>query len=264
MTDIKEEEGRQVVEEIKSAGGDAIFIRHDVASEDDWQQAISTTLRTYSKLDVVVNNAGVGKTTNVEETTLEDWRFLMSINLDGVFLGTKYGIKAMKQSGKGGSIINMSSILGIVGEATAASYNASKGGVRIFTKSAALHCARSGYNIRVNSVHPGYILTPMVQIAMDGSGDAAAMQKGLEGLHPMGHLSAAGRHCIRCAVPSIGRVEVRHRHRVGDRRRLYGTVTGGTNPPPVDVTGYLEQGLCEHGRRSSEKQRTSVSGATRR
>jgi 3(or 17)beta-hydroxysteroid dehydrogenase len=152
-------------------------------------------LRTYDELDVLVNNAGVGKTTNVEEATLEDWRFLMSINLDGVFLGTKYGIEAMKQSGKGGngkgnsgSIINMSSILGIVGEATAASYNASKGGVRIFTKSAALHCARSGYNIRVNSVHPGYILTPMVQTAMEGSGDADAMQKGLEGLHPMGHL----------------------------------------------------------------------------
>jgi NAD(P)-dependent dehydrogenase (short-subunit alcohol dehydrogenase family) len=188
VTDIKEEEGRRVVEEIKSAGGDAIFIRHDVASESDWQQVMSTTLRTYGRLDVLVNNAGVGKTTNVEEATLEDWRFLMSINLDGVFLGTKYGIEAMKQGGRGGSIINMSSILGIVGEASAASYNASKGGVRIFTKSAALHCARSGYNIRVNSVHPGYIFTPMVQTAMQGSGDAAAMQKGLEGLHPMGHL----------------------------------------------------------------------------
>jgi 3(or 17)beta-hydroxysteroid dehydrogenase len=188
VTDIKEDEGRKVVEEIKSAGGDAIFIRHDVVCEDDWQQVISTTLRTYGKLDVLVNNAGVGKTTNVEEATLEDWRFLMSINLDGVFLGTKYSIEAMKQSGKGGSIINMSSILGIVGEATAASYNASKGGVRIFTKSAALHCARSGYNIRVNSVHPGYIITPMVQTVMEASGDADAMQKGLEGLHPMGHL----------------------------------------------------------------------------
>jgi len=188
VTDIKEEEGRKVVEEIKSAGGDAIFIRHDVASEDDWQQVISTTLHTYGKLDVLVNNAGVGKTTNVEEATLEDWRFLMGINLDGVFLGTKCGIEAMKQSGKGGSIVNMSSILGIVGEATAASYNASKGGVRIFTKSAALHCARSGYNIRVNSVHPGYIVTPMVETVMEASGDAAAMQKALEGLHPMGHL----------------------------------------------------------------------------
>ncbi len=188
VTDIKEEEGRQVVEEIKSAGGDATFIRHDVASENDWEQVISTTLQTYGKLDVLVNNAGVGKTTNVEETTLKDWRFLMSINLDGVFLGTKYGIQAMKHSGNGGSIINMSSILGIVGEENAASYNASKGGVRIFTKSAALHCARSGYNIRVNSVHPGYIVTPMVQTAMEAGGDPAAMQKYLEGLHPLGHL----------------------------------------------------------------------------
>ncbi len=117
----------------------------------------------------------------------------MSINLDGVFLGTKYGIQAMKQSENGSkgnrcSIINMSSILGIVGELTAASYNASKGEVRLLTKSAALHCARSGYNIRVNSVHPGYIVTPMVQGAMDASGDAETMQKHLESLHPIGHL----------------------------------------------------------------------------
>lgn len=188
ITDIKEEEGRKVVDQIKSAKGDAIFIRHDVANEDDWQQVISTTLSTYGRLDILVNNAGIGKTTNVEETTLKDWRFLNSINLDGVFLGTKYGIEAMKQSGNGGSIINMSSILSIVGEATAASYNASKGGVRLFTKSAALHCARSGYKIRVNSVHPGYIVTPMVQSAMEAGGDAPAMQKYLEGLHPLGHL----------------------------------------------------------------------------
>jgi NAD(P)-dependent dehydrogenase (short-subunit alcohol dehydrogenase family) len=188
VTDIKEEEGQQVVAAIKAAKGDAIFIRHDAASEDGWKQVIETTLKTYGKLDILVNNAGVGKTTNVEEATLEDWRFLNSINLDGVFLGTKYGIEAMKSGGSGGSIINMSSVLGIVGEATAASYNASKGGVRLFTKSAALHCARSGYKIRVNSVHPGYINTPMVQTAMMAGGDAAAMQNHLVNLHPIGHL----------------------------------------------------------------------------
>ena len=187
VTDIKEEEGRQVVDAIKAAGGDAIFVRHDAASEDDWKQVIATTLATYGKLDILVNNAGVGKTTNVEDATLEDWRFLMSINLDGVFLGTKYGIEAMKK-GSGGSIINLSSILGIVGDAATASYNASKGGVRIFTKSAALHCARSGYKIRVNSVHPGYINTPMVQAAMNAAGDAAAVQHHLVSLHPVGHL----------------------------------------------------------------------------
>jgi NAD(P)-dependent dehydrogenase (short-subunit alcohol dehydrogenase family) len=188
VTDIKEEEGRQVVEEIKSSGGEAIFIRHDVAGEDEWKRVVNSTLQTYGRLDILVNNAGIGKTTNVEESTLEDWRFLMSINLDGVFLGTKYAIQAMKKGGNGGSIINMSSILGIVGEATAASYNASKGAVRIFTKSAALHCARSGYNIRVNSIHPGYIVTPMVQTAMEAGGNSEAMQKYLEGLHPVGHL----------------------------------------------------------------------------
>ena len=195
VTDIKEAEGRQVVAEIQAAGGTALFIRHDVARESDWQHVIRTTLHSYGKLDVVVNNAGVGKTTNVEEATLADWRFLMSINLDGVFLGTKYGIQAMKPSGtegnsqgRSGSIINRSSILGIVGEATAASYNASKGGVRLFTKSAALHCASAVCTIRVNSVRPGYIVTPMVQTALADSDDAAAMQQYLENLHPVGHL----------------------------------------------------------------------------
>jgi NAD(P)-dependent dehydrogenase (short-subunit alcohol dehydrogenase family) len=186
VTDIDEAAGGEVVNTIKGAGGDAIFIRHDAASEDDWRAAVDRTVQTYGKLDIVVNNAGVGKTANVEDQTLEDWRFLMSINLDGVFLGTKYGIEAMKKAGNGGSIINLSSILGIVGDAGTSSYNASKGGVRIFTKSAALHCAKTGTGIRVNSVQPGYIYTPMVANAAGENRDQVFAY--LTSLHPIGHL----------------------------------------------------------------------------
>ena len=189
VTDIDEAAGGEVVNTIKQAGGEAIFIRHDAASEADWRAAVDRTMEAYGRLDIVVNNAGVGKTSDVETQTLEDWRFLMSINLDGVFLGTKYGIEAMKKSGSAGSIVNMSSILGIVGEATASSYNASKGGVRLLTKSAALHCAKTGTGIRVNSVHPGYIMTPMIEKAAGENREQ--MLSYLTGLHPIGHIGEA-------------------------------------------------------------------------
>src|SRR5690606_15066159 len=127
----------------------------------DWKAATDTAHRVYGGLDILVNNAGVALSASVEDTTLEQWRWLMSINLDGVFLGTQLAIAAMKD--KGGSIINLSSIEGLVGDPNLAAYNASKGAVRLLTKSAALHCAKAGYRIRVNSVHPGYIWTPMVE-----------------------------------------------------------------------------------------------------
>ncbi len=135
----------------------------------------------------MVNNAGLGIGGNAEDTTLEDWRKLMRVNLDGVFLGTKHGIRAMKDH-KSGSIINLSSIEGLIGDPNLAAYNASKGGVRLFTKSAALHCAKSGYNIRVNSIHPGYIWTPMVENYLKQVGNVAAGRKALDSLHPIGHV----------------------------------------------------------------------------
>ena len=140
----------------------------------------------FGQLDIVVNNAGVALGANVEDTTLDDWRKLMSINLDGVFLGTKCAIAAMKDHG--GSIINLSSIEGLIGDPNLAAYNASKGGVRIFTKSAALHCAKAGYKIRVNSVHPGYIWTPMVEGYVGASADPEATKAALAALHPLGHI----------------------------------------------------------------------------
>jgi NAD(P)-dependent dehydrogenase (short-subunit alcohol dehydrogenase family) len=187
VTDVDGENGPLVVEEIRRSGGDAIFIRHDVADESAWEDIMATVIERYKKLDVLVNNAGVALAKDVEHTTLDEWRRLMSINLDGVFLGTKHAVKNMKGARRG-SIINLSSIEGLIGDPNLAAYNASKGGVRLLTKSAALYCAKSGYNIRVNSVHPGYIWTPMVENYLKASGSIEEGRKMLDALHPIGHV----------------------------------------------------------------------------
>ncbi|NHN87458.1 glucose 1-dehydrogenase [Acetobacter conturbans] len=183
--DVKEEDGRKTVADIEAAGGKALFVKLDVRMENDWKAAIDATLAQFGRLDIAVNNAGIAYSGTVESTSYADWQRVQAINLDGVFLGTKYAIEAMRKHGDGGSVINLSSIEGLVGDPTLAAYNASKGGVRLFTKSAALHCAKSGYGIRVNSVHPGYIWTPMV--AGLTNEESAARQK-LVDLHPIGHL----------------------------------------------------------------------------
>jgi len=190
ITDRKDEGADAVLREIEQAGGEALFVQQDVSKEEDWQHAIAATVEKFGKLDVLVNNAGVGEGKNIEDITLEEWRWVMSINLDGVFLGTKYAIEAMEKTG-GGSIINMSSIEGIVGDSRMATYDTSKGGLRTLTKSAALHCAQRGYNIRANTVHPGFIDTAMVRgflKAQAKDGDVEAARKALENLHPVGHL----------------------------------------------------------------------------
>jgi 3(or 17)beta-hydroxysteroid dehydrogenase len=187
VSDIQVAEGRATVDAITERGQIAHFIEHDVASEDAWISAIAQAVATAGKIDVLVNNAGIALAGSVEDTTLEDWRRLMAVNLDGVFLGVKHAIAAMKTSG-GGSIINLSSIEGLVGDPNLAAYNASKGGVRIFTKSAALHCGKAGYNIRVNSVHPGYIWTPMVENFLKSQGDVDEGRRYLDSLHPIGHI----------------------------------------------------------------------------
>jgi 3(or 17)beta-hydroxysteroid dehydrogenase len=168
LTDIVENEGKKIVEEIRRESGEAIFVRHDVTSEENWAEVIKQTLSIFGRLDVLVNNAGILLSKAIVDMSLEDWRGVTSINLDGVFLGTKHAIGAMKKSG-GGSIINISSIAGLVGMGgDSSAYSASKGGVRLFTKASALQCSKAGhdYNIRVNSVHPGFILTPMLEKVM--------------------------------------------------------------------------------------------------
>ncbi|HIM38275.1 MAG TPA: glucose 1-dehydrogenase, partial [Dehalococcoidia bacterium] len=157
--DVLEAEGRQVEAQINEAGGECVFVLLDVTQESQWQQAVETAVARFGKLDVLVNNAGIVLRGILEDTSAEDWDKVMDVNAKGVFLGTRAAISEMKKSG-GGSIVNISSISGIVGQSDIQPvYNASKGAVRIFTKSAAIQYAKEG--IRVNSVHPGSIDTPM-------------------------------------------------------------------------------------------------------
>ena len=159
--DVLEEEGRRVAAQIGEAGGKAIFLALDVTSESQWQDAIAATVAEFGKLDILVNNAGIGGHGTVENTTVADWDRVMDINAKGVFLGTKSAIPELRRAG-GGSIINISSQLGLVGvDNSSPQYQASKGAVRLLTKSTAIQHAGEG--IRANSVHPGPIVTPMTE-----------------------------------------------------------------------------------------------------
>lgn len=159
ICDVLENEGRQTEAEINEVGGDAVFVKLDVTSQDEWENAVNTAIERFGKLDILVNNAGIIVQSTIEDMTVELWDKVMDVNAKGVFLGTKTAIPHMKEAG-GGSIVNISSISGIVGQDNVnAGYNASKGAVRIFTKAAAVQYAKE--NIRVNSIHPGPIATPM-------------------------------------------------------------------------------------------------------
>lgn len=161
LTDINIAAVAKVAEQLTADYGvKTLALHQDVVCQEQWQEVVEKTINAYGRIDVLVNNAGIAIPGNVETTTIEDWRKTHEVNCEGVFLGCQTVIAEMKAHG--GSIINISSIEGIVGEANTSAYNSSKGGVRIFTKSVALHCAEQKYNIRVNSVHPGFIKTPMV------------------------------------------------------------------------------------------------------
>ena len=183
--DILEEEGRRTEAEISEAGGECLFLRLDVTSERDWQQAVAATVGRFGKLDVVVNNAGIGGGGRLEDTTVEEWDRVMEVNAKGVFLGTKAAIPEMRRAG-GGSIINISSQLGLVGTDTSSpQYQASKGAVRLLTKATAIQYAGEG--IRANSVHPGPIITPMTEA---GRADAQRRQVMLSRI-PLGRYGLA-------------------------------------------------------------------------
>ena len=184
LGDLLDDEGRKVEEMIRELGGEATYVHLDVTEEQDWRAAIKVAIDRYGKLDILVNNAGIFPMAQVEETTGELWDQVMEVNAKGVFLGTKYAIPEMRNAG-GGSIINISSVAGLVGSTVAAAYGASKGAVRIFTKSAAIQYAKDG--IRVNSIHPGVIETPMTA---DLLADEARRQRFLE-RSPLGRFGSS-------------------------------------------------------------------------
>lgn len=172
LTDIDEKKGQAIADEL---GPNAIFIQQDVSSEDTWKSVIDTVMDRFGRLDVLVNNAGVVVVATPEDTTLDQFRFANSVMSEGVFLGMKYAIPAMRKSG-GGSIINMSSVASHLGYPVFFAYGAAKGAVRSMTKSVAVHCQMGGDNIRCNSIHAGAIETPMVATANEKLGIDPAEQ----------------------------------------------------------------------------------------
>ena len=160
ITDIDDARGKDLAAEIGKAGGKASFQHQDVTDEAAWGPVVAETEKQFGRLDIMVANAGIGIMVPIWDMTLADWRRQTAINLDGVFLSVKYAIPAMRRAG-GGSIVMISSVAGLRGSPGLAGYCATKGGVRLFAKAVAMECAQAGLNIRVNSVHPGIIDTPI-------------------------------------------------------------------------------------------------------
>jgi NAD(P)-dependent dehydrogenase (short-subunit alcohol dehydrogenase family) len=161
ITDLDDAGGRRVVDQIGGAGGEAIFLHQDVTVEETWPAVIEATLQRFGRLDVMVANAGIAILCPAIEMSLSDWRRQTAVNLDGVFLSVKYAVPVMRRGG-GGSIVITSSVAGLRGSAGLAGYCATKGGVRLFAKAVAMECAAAGDGIRVNTVHPGIIDTPIL------------------------------------------------------------------------------------------------------
>jgi 3(or 17)beta-hydroxysteroid dehydrogenase len=192
VTDINDESAEQTANIIRQKGGQALGLSHDVTDSNRWDEIMEITLGEFGAPQILVNNAGVSGVGlgPMEDVTFENWRMVMSVNLDAVFLGCQKAVRVMKETG-GGSIINISSVMGIVGGAGAA-YNASKGGVRLLTKSVAVYCGTNNYNIRCNSIHPGFIWTPMVrgivEFVEELEGSEDALREMLVEKHPIGRL----------------------------------------------------------------------------
>jgi len=161
VTDINDENSSDILAQL---GSNAIFIKHDVSKEEEWDRVLADTIEKFGRLDILVNNAGVGGSGGaIEDLPLENWNWILNVNLTSNFLGLKAGINAMKKySESKGSIINISSVAGLVGLPFGVDYSATKGGTRLLTHAAAVQLARRGLEIRVNSVHPGWIDTAII------------------------------------------------------------------------------------------------------
>ncbi len=199
VTNRSEETGLAAVDGIKKCGGEAIFCKLEVSQEKEWQPAIEMAIETFGGLDILVNNAGGAPVGNIEDTTTEQWHQVMAVNVDGVFFGVKEGIKVMKPggiAGKGGSIINISSVCGVVGLSGASAYCAAKAAVTLFSKVAAIECGQLEYGIRVNSVHPGFIRTEQAIQGFHNMKEAGLFQSAAEAeasiaaMHPIGRMGS--------------------------------------------------------------------------
>ncbi len=171
LTDLDDARGEALAARLSAAGGDAVFLHQDVTDEARWAAVIAEVEARFGRLDILVANAGIGILALTVDLSLADWRRQMAVNVDGVFLSVKHAIPAMRRAGNGGSIILMSSVAGLRGSAGLACYSASKGAVRLFAKSVAMECAGARDGIRVNSVHPGIIETPIWEKLPAGAGD---------------------------------------------------------------------------------------------
>ncbi len=229
VTDIDELKGPEVVAGIRKAGGEAAFWHHDVTSEPRWIEIVAEVGKRYGRLDILVSNAGIGiAVPSITEMSLADWRRQTAINLDGVFLSVKHCLPLMRktsnQKNNSGSVIMMSSLAGLRGAANLSGYCATKGGVRLFAKAIAMECATVGDGIRVNSVHPGIIDTPIwgkIPTEAEGRGPERADRSGRTrtGVCTAGACRAGFRNRRRRAVPRLRRLALRHGHRTCDRWR---------------------------------------------
>lgn len=189
LADINDAAGQQAIRAIEAAGGGGCFVHLGAAQEDDWIRAMEGVRQRWGRLDVAVNCAGMNLQRSFpSQTSLEDWRRLIAVNLDGVSLGTKHALARMSErSPVSGSIVNISSVMGMVAFPGIAPYCASKGGARTYSKSVALSCAEKGWKVRVNTVHPGFIDTPLLRQGMAQMGDPEQAERIFNALQPLGH-----------------------------------------------------------------------------
>jgi NAD(P)-dependent dehydrogenase (short-subunit alcohol dehydrogenase family) len=195
LGDVRHARGEAVAASIREAGGRAVYVQHDAAREDEWERILDAAIAQFGGLDVLVNNAAVEQTCFLENIALADIQALLAVNVTGVLLGHKHAVRRMKPggpAGRGGAIVNLSSVAGLIGTPGLGVYSASKGAVRLLTKAAAVEFGRLGYGIRVNSIHPGLVETEMgeklladfVALGMFKDGDEAYTQ--MKAASPLG------------------------------------------------------------------------------
>lgn len=182
-----------IAEQAAGAHGAALCLIHDVRDEAQWTSVVAATLAQFGRLDIMVNNAGITSAQPIEEVTLDHWNMMLGINLTGTMLGCKHAVLAMRDNpgGPSGSIINISSMAGFIGMAQTPAYNATKGGIRILTKSVAVRCASEYGGIRCNSLHPGAIDTPIHERRLSSAPDRQAARAAMDALQPVGRMGTA-------------------------------------------------------------------------